>query len=690
MKFTFAGLIGCLYPVFMVPFVAAQPSALAGKVNVFLGTSGDHGQLSPAASYPFGMLSICPETYPKLHAGYEYRAKTIIGFTHNRFEGVGCQGSGGNILIKPFIGTDPAAGVLSKVSESASPGSYRIGFSNGIRVSIAVFEKSGVEAYSFPTAGAKGFSIDLSHTLANRFVAEKHTVSGNTVSGWIDSRTTCNAGTYRVYYALKWEAAVTINEGTEHLLRVSVPEAIRTAKMAIAFSSVDEEHARNDLPAFNATLLAGESSRSWSELLSHAEVSGNPEREKLFYSLLYRTLQSPYLISEKDGSYRATDGSARQANTAAYSGWAIWDNYRTQLPLLAILYPDRYQGMVNSIAAIYRYGKKDYATQHEPSNTVRTEHAGIVLLDAYRKGFRVDFPGILDSLIADAERLDFTHPDKALESSYDIWALSQILDICGKPALAKKYLEKAADYKTYWNNDFKDLSKPDVDKVSARGMYQGTIWQYRWLVPFDVKGLIALAGGEKAYLQQLDQFFDGDYYNHANEPDIQAPFLYNMTSTPWRSQELVHRYAVDTVVQYYFNDNSRGIDPFVDRVYRNRPEAYIRTMDDDAGAMSAWFVLASLGLSPACVGWPVYYLNLPLFREITLRNGTGKALAIRVNNYSDKRRYVTSATLNGQPLHRNWITHQELLSGGTLVFTAGEQPNRQWGTASQWITAMGN
>ncbi len=667
--------------------VKRQPLEPAGEVNVFLGSSGDHGQMSPAASYPFSMLSIGPQTYPNLHMGYEHKAKVFLGFTHNRFEGVGCQGSGGNILIKPFLDNDTLSSSLLKNTEAAGPGYYEAGFTNGIKAAVAVYKNAGIEAYEFPAGHKEGFLIDLSHTLANEFVGEEHQIQNNGVSGWIEARTTCNAGIYRIYYAIKFNQPLQFNMAGKHQLIARSDSKSQQVQLQVAVSSVDAAHAEAALVNATYAQLKSKSSNDWNQLLSRIQVKGNAGRKKLLYSLLYRTVQSPYVISEPDGSYRAVDGSLQHQTAPAYNGWAIWDNYRTQLPLLSLICPERYKDIISSVAGLYKYGKRNYATQHEPSNTVRTEHAIVVLLDAYRKGYPVDFAGITDSLIAETNRLDFSHPDKALESSYDTWALSQILALSGKPDTGRQYLSKALAYKTYWNKDFKDISKPDVDKVSARGLYQGTIWQYRWFVPFDVKGLIELTGGIKAYTHQLDTFFGNDYYNHANEPDIQVPLMYNMTPEPYKSQMLVHKYAVDTVIQYYFNDNSRGIDPFVDVVYKNKPDAYIRTMDDDAGAMSAWYIFAACGFSPACVGWPVYYLNVPLFQEVRLGLPDNRNFNIHVNNYTDHARYIQSAILNGKPLTRNWITHQEIMKGGTLIITAGEQPNKQWGTGNPWVSS---
>ncbi|WP_442588985.1 glycoside hydrolase domain-containing protein [Pedobacter sp. AW31-3R] len=687
MKSFVTALLVLPFTLFPPVKLSAQLPSPASQTNVFLGTSGDHGQLSPAASYPFSMLSIGPQTYPQLHAGYEYKAKLFLGFTHNRFEGVGCKGSGGNILIKPFLGNNPSASRLVKTAESAAPGRYSVAFSNQIKADFAVVEKQGIEAYSFPV-GAKGFYIDLSHTLANAFVAESHEVSGQQLNGFVEARTTCNVGTYKIYYALTIDRPVKWSDSSNHKLTAVLDAADTQVNIRMAFSSVDVAHAKANLGNQAYAAMRDAATTAWDDVLGKIEVKGDPERAKLFYSLLYRTMQSPYVISEPDGSFRATDGSLQQTKYPLYNGWAIWDNYRTQLPLLSIIQPERYQGITTSISNLYTYGKRDYATQHEPSNTVRTEHALVVLLDAYRKGYQVNLKSICDSLISDVDSLDYSHPDKALESSYDAWALSQVLRILKKDELSAKYLKKASDYKTYWKKDFEDLSKKDVDRVSARGLYQGTILQYRWFAPFDLKGLKELMGGEAAYIRQLDHFFDNDQYNHANEPDTQAPFMYNATAEAWKSQALVHQLASDTVVQYYFNDNSRGIDPFVDRIYKNTPDAYIRTMDDDAGAMSAWYVFAAAGLSPACVGWPVYYLNVPLFPELSLHVAKNKVFHITVENYVENRKYINKVRLNGRLLDRLWLSHEELMKGGELVITASDVPNKVLGINNIWISDL--
>ena len=673
-----------LFLTLLLAFTSAAQQQLTDYVNVFLGTSGDHGQMSPSATTPFNMMNLGPQTNPHQHTGYEYYAKQFDGFTHTRMEGVGCTGSGGNLLIKPILNAEVETQLIKK-TQDAVPGFYHVNFENGIDAKLTVAQNLGMHQYTFPNANS-GLYIDLSFALSNRFVAETHEVRRNLISGYIDTKTTCHAGTYRIYYAIKLPEEAQIQNVGEHQLMVK--GLGNTAEVQVGFSSVNEGYAKKRITSDDFETLKESASASWNAYLNTIEVNGEKDRMELFYSLMYRTTQSPFLVSEEDGTFRATDGSVQNEEYKVYNGWAIWDNYREQLPLLSLIKPKTYQNITTSIANLYRFGKKNWATEHETSPTVRTEHAMVVLLDAYKKGYEVDFEAIKDSLLYEADHLDFGAPDKALESSYDLWAMSEILKATGDKNTAKTYLDKALDYKAYWDKDFKDLSKNDVDRMQARGLYQGTIWQYRWFVPWDVNGLQELAGGAEAFEGQLDQFFEEFNYNHANQPDLQVPGLYNATSQPWKSQKLFREILLDTVVQTYFNDNSKGIDPYVGRIYQNKPKAYLRTMDDDAGTMSSWFVLHSMGLSVANVGSPVYYLTAPIFKEVNLNLTTGKTFKISVRNYNKEHFYVKSVTLNGKPLNRNWLTHEELTSGGNLIIETADTPNKDWGTKDTFITKV--
>lgn len=663
---------------------ASAQQGLVDKVNVFLGTSGDHGQMSPAASYPFSMMSISPQTGPHNHTGYEYYAKEYVGFTHTRIEGVGCTGSGGNILIRPFVGIDYSK-ILIKESQSASPGSYSVTFESGIKAEVNSGLNYGVNQFSFPK-NKNGIYIDLGFALAGRFKAEEHQIDDRIIKGWIDTETTCSRGVYRLYFAIELPPDYNLKKLSGHQYLVTGNS--NEVQIPIAFSSVNSEYAVEKIRENKSLNLKKTSEKKWNELLSKIQVKGEEDRVDLFYSLLYRGLQAPYQISEIDGKYRAINGTVQSSKNTIYNGWAIWDNYREQLPMLSLLYPERYANIAKSIANLYRFGKQEWATPHEPSPTVRTEHALVVLMDAVRKGYDIDLKSIKNSLLAEANSLNYDSPDKALETSYDKWAMAGLLYEMGDKEKSKQFLNEASKYKDYWKKDFADLSKNDVDRMQARGLYQGTIWQYRWFVPFDINGLKDLAGGEDKFLGQLDQFFGDFNYNHANQPDLQVPGIYNASKEPWKSQKIFRKILLDTMVQTYFNNNSKGVDSYIGRIYKNQPRAYLRTMDDDAGTMSSWFVMRSLGLSPANVGSPAYYLTAPVFKEYEIEYDNGKEFKVNVTNYNKDWFYVKSAKLNGKSLNRNWLTQEEILSGGLLEIELSNEPNKEWGINNQFITNL--
>ncbi len=656
------------------------------QVNVFLGTSGDHGQMSPAAASPFNMISIGPVTHPGTHTGYDHYAKEFLGFVHTHIEGVGCRGGGGNILVTPF-GKEGMDEKLLKKQESAKPGYYKVAFENGIMAEMATDHNYGVHQYHFP-ASEKMLKVDLAYAFLNRFVEAEHTVLGNTIKGWVDTKTVCDSGKYRLYFYMEFDHISSISKsGKDNYLIYGTDE--QTVGLRIGFSSVSGEFAKaRVLNGGGLSETLEKSTLEWNSLLGRVKVQGEEDRVALFYSLLYRALQAPYLISEPNGTYKAIDGTIQKSDDSIYHGWAIWDNYREQMPLLSLLLPQKYGEVARSIANLYPYGKNDWSTQHEPSNSVRTEHAQVVLLDALGKGHDLPLEKIKDSLIKEIGRLDFGSPDKALESSYDLWASSKLMLSIGDTVLAKEYLKKAMDYQTYWQKDFADIGWPDVDRMGARGLYQGTLWQYRWFVPFDVEGLQQLAGGEPVFRKQLDQFFEENNYNHANQPDLQVPGLYNATKEPWKSQKLFRHLMLDTVVQTYFNNNSKGIDPYIGRIYNNRPRAYLKTMDDDMGTMSSWFVLRAMGLSAVNVGEPVYYLTAPIFEKVVLHWSADKSIKILVSNYHKDHFYVKSVHLNGKPLYRNWLTHQEIMDGGELIMETDSVPNQKWGVGTPYRTKI--
>ena len=215
-------------------------------------------------------------------------------------------------------------------------------------------------------------------------------------------------------------------------------------------------------------------------------------------------------------------------------------------------------------------------------------------------------------------------------------------------------------------------------------MYEGTPWQWRWFVPHDGPGLVNLIGGKEKFSAELDYFFNNDLYTQGNQPDVQAPFLFNSVGTPWLTQKWVRKILVEPMTQRY---GTHGFfeKPFYDRIFKTTPDGYLEEMDDDYGCMAAWFVMSAMGLYQVCPGEPIYQVTAPIFDRVTLNFDenyyTGKEFTIIANNLTPENIYIQSATLNNKPFNRTFLKHDEIVCGGKLVFNMGPEPNKNWGVS---------
>jgi predicted alpha-1,2-mannosidase len=214
--------------------------------------------------------------------------------------------------------------------------------------------------------------------------------------------------------------------------------------------------------------------------------------------------------------------------------------------------------------------------------------------------------------------------------------------------------------------------------------YEGSKWHWRWNVIHDVPSLIETFGGEEAFLKELEYFFDNDLYTAGNQIDLQAPFLFNIANAPWLSQKWSRKILTEPIIQKY---GTHGFfpEPIFDRVYKTTPDGYLEEMDCDYGCMAAWYNMAAMGLYQLCPGNPVYQLTSPIFNKVVITLDPsvypGKQFIIEAKNQSRENNYIQSATLNGKPLNRSWITHEEIIRGGKLIYEMGAEPNINWGIA---------
>ena len=298
------------------------------------------------------------------------------------------------------------------------------------------------------------------------------------------------------------------------------------------------------------------------------------------------------------------------------------------------------------------------------------------------------------------ETVDEVHPFEkrqavavTLGASYDDWALSQFAKDLGKKEDYETFAKRGMNYKNLWNNQ-KQFFLPKDDKGNwididpkfdggpgGRDYYdENNGWTYLWQVQEDVPGLINLMGGKKLFEERLDQLFrEGldrskyDFwhkfpdatglvgqYSMGNEPSFAIPYLYNFTTSPWKTQKRI-RFLLDV----WFKDDIFGIPG-----------------DEDGGGMSAFVVFSSMGFYPLTPGIPVYTIGSPVFNRITINLTNGKKFTVAAHRCSVVNKYIQSATFDGKVLNTPWFTHKQLVNGGTLELEMGPKPNKSWGNVS--------
>ena len=641
-------------------------------VNLFMGTAGDNGQVTPAAAAPFGMLAVGPDSKPRQHSGYDFFVSDISGISINRPSGVGCSGGGGNIRILPAL---PSARLkLDKDSEKASPGYYSVTLDNGVACEFTTTGNVAFERYVYPESMTPVMSVDFASCLIGGTKPEIMSIGPNKITGWLTSRNLCSQGLYKLWFDFVSSSTFEVAEHDGAKVLLSFGDAPqREVEVRIAVSPVSA--------GASATLMKAVGDKSFDEVRSatlsdwNRQLSvimpegGTADDRAIFYTSLYRVFLTPADVTSPDGSYIGTDGEVYDAaGRRVYGSWSLWDTFRTKFPLLVVTNPRQMSDICQSLVHLYRTGKKNWSTGHEPTINVRTEHAVILLLDAYRKGI-TDFdirPGY-EGMKKEAAELEYNSPDHKLESVYDLWALAQIADIIGETADSKSYAAHADSvFEQTWKKEFMNIT-PDFKVMKNNGLYQGSRWQYRWAAPQYVDRMIEWVGRD-SLCAQLSYFFDNNLYNQGNEPDIHVPFLFNRFGAPERSQDIVRRLLTDDNMIHVYGGNAEYPVPYVGRAFKNDPVGYSPEMDEDDGAMSAWYVFSASGFYPMLVGSDVYELVSPIFDKVTLKLQNGKTFEIRTKGRKSADAPVKSVKLNGKTLHDMQLRHADIVKGGTLTF----------------------
>ncbi|MFI0960013.1 GH92 family glycosyl hydrolase [Streptomyces sp. NPDC021080] len=515
----------------------------------------------------------------------------------------------------------------------------------------------------------------------------------------------------------------------------------RTVEATTALSYVDARGAEVNLRSeggrsFGAVRAAAR--RAWEDRLDDVRAQGGTDAlRRTFYSSLYRSFLAPNIGSDADGRYTGWDQRIHRAKGFTYyQNWSLWDTYRTQSQLLSLLAPHEARDMAISVIKIDEESgwlpKWGYGTVE--TNIMTGDPVTPFLTNAYQQGLlegyeerayralkknadgvpSADSPALgreaNKEYIANgfAPYLKGSRPHaKPGDSDFDQGAsatleyalsdavLGEMARELGHDEDAARYLARSRSYRAIHDpstgffraRDASGAFTGPVDPAQSVGFHEGTAWQYQWLVPQDLPGMVGLIGGKQAANDRLDSFFaydrllkdpaktarevwvngpyayyNADKYNPQNEPDLIAPYTYLSTGQPWKTTDVVH--AALTL----FTDAPTGM-----------------TGNDDLGTMSAWNVLSSIGIFPVQPGYDTWGLSTPVFERVDLtldrRYYPRGALTVTAPGTSDTDRYIRSARLDGSPYARTYLTTGTLKNVRSLRFTVGPEPS-EWGTAA--------
>ncbi|MDC2010308.1 glycoside hydrolase family 92 protein [Bacteroides thetaiotaomicron] len=660
------------YALLLVVLSIMTPSVAQNTkyVNLFIGTSGDNGQVAPGAAAPFGMVCVCPDNDPRSHAGYDYAVTKVSGISVNRLSGVGCSGGGGNLRIRPVAPSQELH--IKKSREKATPGYYSTAFTNGIKTELTATNAMAVERYKFPRSLSAALWIDFASTFEDVATCHYKRISETCIEGYVQAKNVCGHGRYKLYFSLNTSHPFQLEEQKETTACLTFGKKVRSVEVRIGLSALSSELASWECARWEKMDFEEVKSRTadqWEKQLSAIDVKGGKKDDRvIFNTSLYRTYLSPADVSSPDGAYLGTDGKVYiSEDFRYYSNWSLWDTFRTKFPLLVLTEPAKMRDMATSLIHLYATGKKDWSTGFESTPTVRTEHAVILLLDAYRKGItNLDFRKGYAGMKQEMERLPMRSPDQKMESAYDLWAMAKIAEIIGEKADSEQYRQRSVSlFEETWKKEFMNVT-PAFEVMKNNGLYQGTRWQYRWAAPQYIDKMIEWVG-QDSLRSQLTYFFDHHLYNQGNEPDIHVPYLFNRLGAPEKTQQIVRSLMTEPMIHKY-GGNSEFKTPYLGKAFKNAPEGYSPEMDEDDGTMSAWYVFGAMGFYPLLVGDEYYDLTSPLFDRVLLRLTNGNVLTIQTEGRKKKDAPIKSIHFNGKKIADYRISHNELIKGGELIY----------------------
>ena len=724
---------------FSLTLATLQAGEITKYVNPFIGTGTIDGGLSgnnyPGATSPFGMIQLSPDTSEAPNwgdaSGYDYNRSTIFGFSHTRLSGTGASDLIDVTLMPTSSGR--TSSTFTHDEEKASPGYYQVMLKDeNINVELTTTQRNGIHRYQYPAGKDAEVILDMDHSAdkgswgrriinAQIRILNDHAVEGyRIITGWAKLR--------KIYFYMEFSSPILtstlrdggrVHENTAVVNGTNLHGCFRFGKLngkpltcKVALSSVSMENARQNMeqeaPHWDFDRYMAAADADWEKQLGKIEIKGTEVQKEIFYTALYHTMRQPNIMSDVNGEYRAADYTARKVgdNETHYTTFSLWDTFRASHPLYTLLEPERVTDFVKSMIRQYEYygylpiwqlwGQDNYCMIGNHSIPVITDAIlkgipGIDVEKAYEAVYNSSVTSHPNSPFEVWEKYGFM-PENiqtqsvsiTLEQAFDDWCVAQLAEKLNKDADYERFHKRSEYYRNLFHpktkffqskNDKGEWIEPfDPYQYGGNGGHpftEGNAWQYFWYVPHNIQALMELTGGTKAFEQKLDTFFTSNYkseqmnhnasgfvgqYAHGNEPSHHVAYLYNFAGQPWKTQKYVSH-----ILNTLYNNTSSGY-----------------AGNDDCGQMSAWYVFSAMGFYPVNPADGRYIIGSPLLDECTLKLAGNKDFHIRTIRKSPEDIYIQSVTLNGKKHKDFFITHQDIMNGGTMVFKMGKKPSG-WG-----------
>jgi predicted alpha-1,2-mannosidase len=717
------------------PFIGTAPTG-----NNY-GFGYDTGDVFPGADVPAGMLQWSPDTPSNIPGGYWYPDNTIKGFSLDHFSGRGIQyledfpfmPLPGLVTQTPWSNANAFRSTFSHDNEAATPGYYYVTLDSGASVELTTTLRTGIGRFTFNTGqDTNSISVNIGGSVqGDTDGAVSINVGTNQVSGWARSHIGGgSAAPYNVYFTATFDQPFTAwGTWTNTTLAAGSTDAtggrsgayltfdtsadnVIYVKTAISFVSIDNAQLNMDTenPGWDFDAVAQAASAAWESRLSVVQVDGPSEADKVvFYTALYHTMFQPNVFDDANGQYLGFDNVVHTVAPGhhQYENIPGWDHYRSEALLLALLAPDEMSDIVTSLlndAAQGGGGLPRWQQINHNSDGMIGDGVTAIIADAYAMGAQdFDTAAALAAMTANAgvpstrsdgqtvrENLSeylangyVAQDHNGASASYTLeyassdFALSRFAQAIGDNATAQTYLSHALNWRNVFNAQTGYITPRNsngsfisTNPSSQTGFTEGSQAQYTWMVPFDLQGLIDAMGGNDAVVSRLDTFFTqinggpGSIYAFmGNEPSEETPWTYDFAGAPWKTQEVARRIQTEV-----FTTAVNGLPG-----------------NDDAGALSSWYVFSALGLYPDLPGLGGFVIGSPLFSSITLNLLGGQTVQINAPNAGDGNPYVQDMQINGVDNTSLWLPVDVLLNNPytELTFNLDSSPNPSWGSAPE-------